>query len=132
MNTGKLIAVAVAAAAHAAAAPVIADGRQAYLESCAACHGLYAGGDGPAIAALAVPVPDLRRLAAREGGSFPLERVARVIDGREMAAAHGDRTMPVWGSEFWLQEGCDNGAEQRVSARIQDLVGYLASIQLQD
>ena len=36
------------------------------------------------------------------------------------------------GSEFWLQEGCDNGAEQRVSARIQDLVGYLASIQLQD
>jgi len=132
MSMGRFIAVAVAATAQLAAAPVIADGRQAYLESCAACHGLYGGGDGPALAALAVPVPDLRRLAAGEGGRFPAEHVMQVIDGREMVAAHGDRTMPVWGSEFWLQEGCDNGAEQRVSARVQDLVDYLASIQLED
>lgn len=64
------------------------------------------------------------------GGSFPADYVYQVIDGRKQFLSHGDRFMPVWGSEFWLQEGADEAAEVAVRRRIQDLVAYLASIQL--
>lgn len=132
MDAGNLIRWALLSGLCLLAGSVMADGRVAYLQNCAACHGRFAGGDGPATAALAIPVPDLRRLSSRHAGEFPAERVAQVIDGRETFAAHGDRTMPVWGTEFWLQEGCDNGAEQKAALRVRELVDYLASIQLPD
>ncbi len=110
----------------------MAQGRLLYLENCVACHGLYGGGDGPVAGVLKVGVPDLRYLSALAGGTYPDERVRRVIDGQEQILSHGDRYMPVWGSEFWLQEGADEQAEQAVGRRIQDLVDYLASIQLTD
>jgi hypothetical protein len=113
-------------------ATVMAQGRVIYLENCAACHGLYAAGDGPVAAVLVVPVPDLRRLSVHSAGTYPDQWVRRVIDGREQILSHGDRYMPVWGSEFWLREGGDEQAEQAVLARIQDLVDYLATIQLTD
>lgn len=110
----------------------MAQGRLLYLENCVACHGLYGGGDGPVAGVLKVGVPDLRDLSARSGGSYPDEWVRRVIDGQEQILSHGDRFMPVWGSEFWLQEGADEEAEEAVRRRIQDLVDYLASIQMTD
>ena len=110
----------------------MAQGRLLYLENCVACHGLYGGGDGPVGGVLKVGVPDLRYLSALAGGTYPDERVRRVIDGQEQILSHGDRYMPVWGSEFWLQEGADEQAEQAVGRRIQDLVDYLSSIQLTD
>lgn len=132
MNAGNLIRWAWPVGLCVFASSAMADGRVAYLQNCAACHGRFAGGDGPATAALAIPVPDLRRLASAYGGEFPGERVAQVIDGREVLAAHGDRSMPIWGTEFWLQEGCDNGAEEKVKLRVQELVDYLASIQVNE
>jgi len=108
----------------------MAQGRVNYLENCSACHGRFAAGDGPLTGVLLVPVPDLRRLSAMSGGIFPADYVYQVIDGREQFLSHGDRFMPVWGSEFWLQEGADEQAEAAVGRRIQSLVDYLASIQL--
>jgi len=35
------------------------DGRTAYMENCASCHGVDAKGDGPAARGLAVAPPDL-------------------------------------------------------------------------
>lgn len=108
----------------------MAQGRVDYLENCSACHGRFAAGDGPLTGVLLVPVPDLRRLSILSGGSFPADYVYQVIDGRQQFLSHGDRFMPVWGSEFWLQEGADEQAEVAVRQRIQELVEFLASIQL--
>ena len=104
-------------------------GADLFLENCAACHGVYAEGDGPAVSALAVPVPDLTTLAARHGGAYPAELVRSVVDGRSDQAAHGSRSMPIWGNEFWLEAGADDYANREVAARIQALVDYLESVQ---
>ncbi len=104
-------------------------GRQLYGDNCAACHGRYGGGDGPVAGALVVAPPDLTRLAARNGGEFPAGVAASYIDGRKAVTAHGTRSMPVWGTEFWLQADADGDAEARVRANIDALVAYIASIQ---
>ncbi len=109
---------------------VMAQGRVDYLENCSACHGRFAAGDGPLTGVLLVPVPDLRRLSTLSGGSFPADYVYQVIDGRKQFLSHGDRFMPVWGSEFWLQAGADEQAEAAVRKRILNLLDYLVSIQL--
>lgn len=108
----------------------MAQGRTLYLENCSACHGRQAAGDGPLGTVLRIPIPDLRRTARLAGGTFPADYVYQVIDGREMFPSHGDRYMPVWGSEFWLEAGADAQAEEVVAARIQALVDYLETIQL--
>jgi hypothetical protein len=52
-------------------------------------------------ASLKTPPADLRRIAARNGGVFPLARVQRVITGEEaLPAGHGTRQMPLWGPVF--------------------------------
>ncbi len=104
-------------------------GRRLYAENCAACHGPDARGDGLVARVLTTPVPDLTALAANNDGTFPRERVYRVIDGRKQLTAHGSRLMPVWGSEFWLDEGADERAEVMASERIHALIGYLQTIQ---
>ena len=105
-------------------------GMALYVENCSACHGVYGGGDGPVAGILAVSVPDLRLIAERAGGTFPRDRVYYTVDGRELGTpAHGDRRMPIWGKAFWLEEGADDQAETRVTARIEALVEFLVSIQ---
>jgi hypothetical protein len=71
------------------------------------------------------PVPDLTTFTARNGGVFPAERLRQMIDGRG-PAAHGDRTMPVWGDVFSRQE---NANDDDAAARIDALVSFLQSIQ---
>jgi hypothetical protein len=52
------------------------------------------------------------------------------IDGRGVViTAHGTRFMPVWGYEFWIEEGADILAEERARETIDRLVEYLRSIQ---
>ena len=55
-----------------------------------------------------------------------VERVRRIIDGREVEA-HGDREMPVWGDAFKALRG--GRSEEDVRARIAAILDYLASIQ---
>jgi len=37
--------------------------------------------------------------------------------------------MPVWGYEFWVEEGADKAAGQRVEIIIAHLIDYIVSIQ---
>lgn len=104
-------------------------GAELYRMHCASCHGLEGRGDGPVAPHMKVPVPDLTRIAARRGGRFPREEIARVIDGLSPFAAHGTRNMPVWGYEFFDPRLEDREAEAEVNERVDRLVEYLASIQ---
>jgi len=104
-------------------------GAELFQRFCAACHGAQAHGDGPVAGTLSVLVPDLTRLSERNDGGFPAGRVRDIIDGRSIVIAHGTRYMPVWGYEFWIEEGADAVAEEDARIMIDRLVEYLRSIQ---
>jgi mono/diheme cytochrome c family protein len=95
---------------------------------CASCHGADAKGDGPMAKSLKVKPSDLTRIAARNGGTFPLMGIERIISGEEQPpSGHGTSEMPVWGPIFshveWDQ---DMGR-----VRIDNLARYLRDIQVQ-
>jgi hypothetical protein len=106
-------------------------GAELYRVFCASCHGQKARGDGPMAETLKSAVPDLTRIAARNGGTFPAERVREVIDGQNLPRAHGAREMPVWGWDFYAINRADPARRERANEMIGRLVDYLASIQQQ-
>lgn len=91
---------------------------------CATCHGRDARGDGPLASALRRRPPDLTRLAAANGGTFPTDLVARVIDGRRPLRGHGGGEMPVWGDAF-----ANTTERTSPEERIARLVAFLEKIQ---
>lgn len=105
-------------------------GADTFTVHCSTCHGTSGAGDGPDAASLAVPVPDLRGLARRNGGVFPEERVASYIDGTLMPTAHGERNMPVWGPVFDATSRIVNGADP-AAQRIDAVIEYLRTLQTQ-
>jgi mono/diheme cytochrome c family protein len=106
-------------------------GAEIFQRFCASCHGEAARGNGPVAANLNTFVPDLTGIAARNDGVFPAARVIETIDGRAIAiSSHGTRLMPVWGYEFWREEGADREAENEVRSVMMRLVEYLRSIQI--
>ena len=107
------------------------DGQSLYQLNCSNCHGVYGEGDGAVTPALDVVLKDLRYLSERNDGEFPAHFVSRIIDGRETRAAHGPPGMPVWGAEFARGEGVDSDAEARVHAKVDAIVAFLESIQIQ-
>jgi mono/diheme cytochrome c family protein len=105
-------------------------GAEMYEQLCASCHGVAGRGDGPVAPLIKVGVPDLTRIAARDGGGFPTEDVRRIIDGRNDRRAHGPRDMPVWGWQLYDERTHDDAqARARTDALIDRLVDYLISIQ---
>ena len=87
-------------------------------------------GDGPVAPLIKIGVPDLTRLAARDGGEFPTEDVCQIIDGRYDRRAHGPRDMPVWGWQLYDASNSNDELERaRVNSLIDRLVVYLQSIQ---
>ena len=54
-------------------------GMELYQQLCASCHGVSGHGDGPVASLIKIGVPDLTRIAARDGGEFPTEDVRRTI-----------------------------------------------------
>ena len=77
------------------------EGPTLFMTYCAVCHGRDGKGGGPMAKSLKVAPPDLTRVAARNGGKFPLPRIQRIISGEEPGTAgHGTRAMPVWGPIF--------------------------------
>lgn len=103
-------------------------GDNLYKAYCASCHGIDAKGNGPMAAWLKVPPTDLTRIAARNGGRFPLERVDRIISGEEsLPSGHGTQAMPVWGPIFsQVTRDQDLGR-----VRIDNLARYLRDLQTQ-
>jgi len=76
--------------------------------------------------------PDLTRIAARRGGTFPELEVFRIIDGQADLSAHGPRHMPVWGYEFFGTDADDEVAHRQAEDKVDSLVKYLRSIQRAD
>ena len=104
-------------------------GKDLYMRFCASCHGDSGAGDGPVAEGMAVRVPDLTGLARRQGGGLDADKVREIIDGRAVVVGHGSRTMPVWGYEFWVEEGADVEAEAAVRTIVDKLIAYIRSIQ---
>jgi mono/diheme cytochrome c family protein len=102
-------------------------GADTYAFYCAPCHGKDGKGRGPVAEALKTLPADLTKLSARNGGTFPKDRVrAFVTNGEQNAVpAHGTSAMPVWGPTFRALDPND----KVVSVRIFNVVGYLESIQ---
>lgn len=104
-------------------------GEELFERFCASCHGEKAHGDGPVARSLNTVVPDLTRIQSRYG-EFPSMLIRDTIDGRGVdIRAHGTRAMPVWGYEFWVEEGGDVVAQNAVRDAINRLVDYLRTIQ---
>lgn len=106
------------------------DGRAAYLDNCASCHGPDATGDGPAARAIGVVAPDLTGLAARNGGTFPRDQVMSIIDGLSRDP-HFSTAMPEFGAgdlgEVVIVE--EDGLGTPVPMTLLLLTDYLESIQ---
>lgn len=107
-------------------------GLEMYERLCSSCHGDSGRGDGPVASLIANGVPDLTRIALREGGEFPTQDVRRTIDGRWDRRAHGARDMPVWGWQLYGSTSLNDPEERaRVDSMIDRLVQYLRSIQVE-
>ncbi|QHE75039.1 c-type cytochrome [Hydrogenophaga sp. PBL-H3] len=139
MNTMRpcwiVSALLLALMASAQAQPRAGPGRWDYQNSCASCHGASGRGDGPLTRYLVTPPTDLSRLAQRNGGVFPRERLVALIDGRGSTdiGPHGSREMPVWGNtyveRFTQAGGNPQLAEDAARRRILDLVNHLERLQ---
>lgn len=119
------IALAVTAGTGRAGESEDAD-RALFVKHCAACHGEDGKGGGFVVPALAKAPPDLTRLARDAGGRFPLARVIRAIDGRNVIRAHGAADMPVWGEVFAADPFNDRLG---VYMKVRRLAEHLRSIQ---
>ena len=83
--------------------------------------------------------PDLTMLAKGNGGKFPENRIAAMIDGRESVKAHGDRDMPAWGNRYnqdkikaaeYYGDLPYKDLEMFIKNRISSLIEYLKGIQV--
>lgn len=102
-------------------------GSYAFRTHCASCHGTDGKGEGPMTANLRFQPPDLTLIAKRNGGSFPAERVYRIVDGRNPLKGHGGSDMPIWGDAF---KNADTGYDEaHAKARVQSVVDYLKTLQ---
>jgi hypothetical protein len=128
MRWFAVAAVLVGAWVRADEAPDLS-GPELYQHFCASCHGVKARGNGPVARTLKAKVPDLTRVAARNGGIYPAEQVRQTVDGMRLRDAHGTRDMPVWGWQFYAIDGEDPVRRERAAEFIRRLVDYVASIQ---
>jgi mono/diheme cytochrome c family protein len=103
-----------------------------YELSCMSCHGVDGRGDGPDAQYLDTKPADLTQIKKANGGFFPADRVAMIIDGRAVVAMHGAREMPVWGERYRRPIPDVDGAwdtERDARSRIEALVDYVESLQ---
>ncbi|WP_226627240.1 c-type cytochrome [Alloyangia pacifica] len=99
-----------------------------YTEHCATCHGIDGRGEGPMAGVLMIKPVNLTELAAANGGSFPLERVVKRIDGRDPLVSHGS-PMPVYGQYFGFYAEAALTGEVPTVQPVADLVAYLQALQ---
>lgn len=123
------------AGAFQSAEEKLAFGKQEYLEKCAVCHGESGVGAGESTEALTRTPADLVTYARRNGGIYRKDLARIAIDGRTLPdSVQFHREMPVWGQEY-RNEALANPAyrapEQYVSERIDALVEYVATLQVE-
>jgi mono/diheme cytochrome c family protein len=101
------------------------DGKTLFHDYCAVCHGADAKGAGPAAKAFKTMPSDLTRIGHKNGGTFPEDRILRVISGEESIPAHGTKDMPMWGVIFNNMTPNPNLSQMRIHALLQ----YVEDIQ---
>jgi mono/diheme cytochrome c family protein len=105
-------------------------GARLYARFCASCHGDKGHGDGVVAASFNIMVPDLTRIARRQG-AFPEDQIRRIIDGRKPLRPHGSRAMPVWGFEFYAQSADKPDPQRTTEDMVARLTDYVRSIQME-
>lgn len=109
----------------------IPDGRMAFAQDCAACHGTDGKGSGPLVQGIGLIAPDLTKISARNGGVFPRQEVMAIIDGLNRAP-HFSNAMPEFGAgdlgEAVIVENGD-GLGTPTPVRLIALADYLEQIQ---
>ena len=130
MRTSPLAALAALALLAACVQEQTVDGARTFADNCAGCHGADARGNGPAAAGLPVPPPDLTLIAARNGGTYPRDRVMSTIDGLNRGA-HFSAAMPEFGAGDLgpIVMTNDDGNPLPIPAELLALSNYLESIQ---
>lgn len=123
-----LTLLSIGGAAHSADY-VAMSGKELYGRFCASCHGESGRGDGRVAASLKTEVPDLTLIARRAKGSYPRDRIVRIIDGRHVIGAHGTRTMPIWGEDLSRLELGNPDAERATRIVIVRLADYVWLLQ---
>jgi mono/diheme cytochrome c family protein len=101
-------------------------GASDYFSYCAVCHGHKGEGDGPMYDVLKVPPADLTRIAKRNNGEFPQDRVEDVIEKGGNLRGHGISSMLAWGNVFTEYDE-DVAPEKRIEA----LALFLETLQVQ-
>ncbi len=132
-----LASLCLAGNAVAAGKEKIDLGKQEYMNKCAVCHGQSGKGDGGVADVLKVAPTDLTTLSKKNGGVFPFDRVMMVIDGRQMVKGHGERDMPIWGSDYSREKvqaaqhyfDAPYDMEMYTRTRILSVIDYLNRIQ---
>jgi mono/diheme cytochrome c family protein len=112
-------------------------GQREFQTRCAMCHGAVGRGDGWLAQQLIQRPPSLTQLKKNNGGTFPRDKVTRVIDGRTAVKTHGPSEMPVWGAIYQSEieaaggprGGTRDDADVNISYRLQALVDYLVTLQ---
>lgn len=102
-------------------------GAYGFRTHCAGCHGATGKADGPLADGLRFRPPDLSLISRRHGGSFPTEKVVRIVDGRDPVKGHGGPDMPVWGDAF--KNADTNYDDKRVREKVRSIVEYLKTLQ---
>jgi len=137
MLGGLIASICLAGNVEAAGKEKIDQGKSEYMNKCAVCHGQSGKGDGGVVDVLKVAPTDLTTLSKKNGGVFPFERVMMVIDGRQVVKGHGDREMPIWGSDYSREKGrageyyfdVPYDMEMYARMRILSIIDYLNRIQ---
>ncbi len=130
----RLVAIALAGAIIAAIPGRVraqTSGKQDYEHNCASCHGTDGKGHGEATYVIpGLNIPDLTTIAKRNGGKFPDDQIAAVIDGRHTFPSHERFNMPFWGTTM-QEEGKEftPESEAKVKERISKIVEYVKSLQ---
>ena len=101
-------------------------GREIFLDRCGACHGADGKGDGPAVGSLKFAPGDLTLLAQKNGGTFPPDRVRKIVGEWVDIGAHGSREMPIWGGLFLPKSAAE---EEIATERFKKVISYMESIQ---
>jgi len=114
------------------AMPDAAEGAALFEANCAMCHGRDGTGGGPVARTLPASLPDLTRISARNGGTFPLTEVLSTLDGYSRKNADPTSVMPEFGA---LLEGdlvpvtLEDGSQSPVPRPLAALAFHLEAIQ---
>ena len=111
----------------------VSSGKLMFRQYCSPCHGMDATGDGPVADTLKKKPANLTLLSKNNGGKFPYDHVFNMISGTEVVASHGTREMPIWGLVFARrnQPGSPGRTPEQVKKRIDTIIAYIQSIQVQ-